>query len=100
MFNKKFICITSFFTIKLYNFLLLILNNFLKTYLKIITEGFTDGLYPSAFDREQEMSIILAMNLPMDLIRRPFIETWCKLHNHRRLDQRKYSVGSSHSLTK
>ena len=39
-----------FITINLYNFILCILNNFLKTYLKIITEGFTDGIYPSAFD--------------------------------------------------
>jgi hypothetical protein len=30
-----------FFTINLYNFILCILNNFLKTYLKIITEVFT-----------------------------------------------------------
>jgi len=39
-----------FITINLYNFILCILNNFLKTYLKIITEGFTNGIYPSAFD--------------------------------------------------
>jgi len=26
------------------------MNIFLKTYLKIITEGFTDGIYPLAFD--------------------------------------------------
>jgi len=99
MFNKNFICIISFLTINLYNFILLILNNFLKTYLKIITEGFTDGLYPSAFDREGEMSIILAMNLPTALIRRPFTEALCKFHNHRRLDRHKYSVGSSHAPT-
>jgi hypothetical protein len=99
MFNKNFICIISFFTINLYNFILLILNNFLKTYLKIITEGFTDELYPSAFDREREMLIILATNLQTALIRRHFTEVWCKFHNHRRLDRRKYSVGSSHSPT-
>jgi len=93
MFNKSFICIISFFlTINLYNFILLILNNFLKTYLKIITEGFTNGLYPSAFD-------ILATNIQMELIRRHFTEAWCKFHNHRRLDRRKYFVGSSHSTT-
>ena len=39
-----------FITINLYNFILCILNNFLKTYLKIITEGFTDRIYLSAFD--------------------------------------------------
>jgi hypothetical protein len=39
-----------FITFNLYNFILCILNIFLKTYLKIITEGFTDGIYPSAFD--------------------------------------------------
>jgi hypothetical protein len=58
MFNKNFICIIGFFTINLYNFILCILNNFLKTYLIIIIEDFTDGLYPSAFDREWEMSIV------------------------------------------
>ena len=26
------------------------MNNFLKTYLKIITEGFNDGIYPLTFD--------------------------------------------------
>jgi len=57
-----------FFTINLYNFILCILNNFLKTYLKIITEGFTDKLYPSTFDREREMSII-PTNLQMELVR-------------------------------
>jgi len=60
-----------FFTINLYNFILCILNNFLKTYLKIITDGFTDRLYPSAFDREREMSII-PMNLQTKLVRRHF----------------------------
>jgi hypothetical protein len=39
-----------FITLNLYNFILCILNTFFKTYLKIITEGFTDGIYPSAFD--------------------------------------------------
>ena len=50
MFNKNFICIISFFTINLYNFILFILNRFFKKYLKIIIEGFTDELYPLAFD--------------------------------------------------
>ena len=99
MFNKNFICIISFFTINLYNFILLILNNCLKTYLKIITKGFIDGLYPSTFDRKWEMSIILATTLPTAVICRPFIEAWCKFHNHRCLDRQKYSVGSSHSPT-
>jgi len=99
MFNKNFICIISFFTINLYSFILLILNNFLKTYLKIIEEGFTDGLYPSAFDREREMPIILAMNLPTALICQPLTEAWCKFHNHRRLDRQKYFFSSSHSPT-
>jgi hypothetical protein len=70
-----------FFTINLYNFILLILNNVLKTYLKIITESFTDGLYPSAFD-------ILAITLQTELIRRHFTVAWCKFHNHQQLDQR------------
>ena len=39
-----------FISINLYNFILCILNNFFKNILKIITEGFTDGIYPSAFD--------------------------------------------------
>ena len=39
-----------FITINLYNFILCILNNFLKKYLKIITEGFTDEIYQSTFD--------------------------------------------------
>jgi hypothetical protein len=71
-----------FFTINLYNFILCILNNFLKTYLKIIIEGYTDELYPSAFD-------ILAMNLQMELIRWHFTVAWCKFHNHRRPDRQK-----------
>jgi hypothetical protein len=74
-----------FITINLYNFILCILNNFLKTYLKIITEGFTDGIYPSAFDSschshrriyKQIYSISIrdsSTTLPMDLIRRYFI---------------------------
>jgi len=82
MFNKNFICIIGFFTINLYNFILCILNNFFKKYLKIIIEGFTDGLSPSAFD-------ILAMNLQMKLIRRHFTVAWCKFHNHRQPDRRK-----------
>ena len=49
------------------------MNNFLKTYLKIITEGFTDGIYPSAFDSS--------------------------CHSHRRIYRRIYSVGISHSPT-
>jgi hypothetical protein len=71
-----------FITINLYNFILCILNNFLKTYLKIITEGFTDGIYPSAFDnschshwwiyrRIYSVGIIHSpTNLPTDLIHR------------------------------
>jgi len=56
-----------FITIDLYNFILCILNNFLKTYLKIITEGFTDGIYQSAFDSSY--------------------------HSHRRIYRQIYSVG-------
>jgi hypothetical protein len=62
-----------FITINLYNFILCILNNFLKTYLKIITEGFTDGIYPSAFDSS--------------------------CHSHRRIYRQIYSVGIMHSPT-
>jgi hypothetical protein len=62
-----------FITINLYNFILCILNNFLKTYLKIITGGFTDGIYPSAFD------------------------SGC--HSHRWFYRRIYWVGISHSPT-
>jgi hypothetical protein len=61
-----------FITINLYNFILCILNNVLKTYLKIITEGFTDGIYPSAFDSS--------------------------CHSHWRIYRRIYSVGIIHSL--
>jgi hypothetical protein len=40
-----------FITINLYNFILYILNNFLKTNLeKTITMGFTDGMNPLASD--------------------------------------------------
>jgi hypothetical protein len=73
MFNKNFICIIVFSTINLYNFILCILNNFLKTYLKIITEGFTDEIYPSAFDSS--------------------------CHSHRRIYRRIYSVSNIHSPT-
>jgi hypothetical protein len=74
MFNKKIICIIGFYyTINLYNFILCIINNFLKTYLKIITEGFTDGIYPLAFDSS--------------------------CHSHRWIYRRIYSVGISHSPT-
>jgi len=62
-----------FITINLYNFILWILNNFLKTHLKIITEGFTDGIYPSAFDSS--------------------------CHSHRWIYKRIYSVGIIHSPT-
>jgi hypothetical protein len=73
-----------FITINLYNFILCILNNFLKTYLKIITEGFTNGIYLSAFDsnchshrwiykRIYLVGIIHSpTTLPTDLIRRYF----------------------------
>jgi len=67
-----------FITINLYNFILCILNNFLKTYLKIITEGFTDGIYPSAFDsschHHRRLYSITASptTLPTDLIHRYF----------------------------
>ena len=53
--------------------MLCILNNFLKTYLKIITEGFTDGIYPSTFDSS--------------------------CHSHRQTYRRIYSVGILHSPT-
>jgi hypothetical protein len=78
-----------FITINLYNFILCILNNFKKTYLKIIIEGFTDGIYPSAFDSSchshqwiyRWIYFVGIMhsptNLPTDLIRR-----YC--HNDRR----------------
>jgi len=82
MFNKNFICIIGFFTINLYNFILCILNNFLKTYLKIIIEGLTNGLYPLAFD-------ILTMNLQTELIRQHLTVAWCKFHNHQRPDRQK-----------
>jgi hypothetical protein len=73
-----------FITINLYNFILCILNNFLKTYLKIITEGFTDGIYPLAFDiscnsHRQIYRWIYSVGiihspttLPTDVIRRSF----------------------------
>jgi len=62
-----------FITINLYNFILCILNNFLKTYLKIITEGFTDEIYPSTFHSN--------------------------CHNHQWIYRRIYSVGIIHSPT-
>jgi hypothetical protein len=74
MFNKQIYLHNWFFiTINLYNFILCILNNFLKTYLKIIIEGFTDGIYLSAFDSS--------------------------CHRHRRLYRRIYSVGITASPT-
>jgi hypothetical protein len=48
-------------------------NFFKKTYLKIITEGFTDEIYPSVFDSS--------------------------CHSHWRIYRRIYSVGISHSPT-
>ena len=61
-----------FITINLYNFILCILNNFLKTNLeKMITKGFTDGLNPLAFDSS--------------------------CHIHRRIYRRIYSVGISYT---
>ena len=62
-----------FNTINLYNFIFCILNNFLKTYLKIITEGFTDRIYPSVFDSS--------------------------CHSHRRIYRRIYFVGIMDSPT-
>jgi hypothetical protein len=62
-----------FITINLYNFIFCILNNFLKTYLKIITEGFTDRIYPSVFDSSS--------------------------HSHRRIYRRIYFVGIMDSPT-
>jgi hypothetical protein len=53
--------------------MLCILNNFFKTYLKIITEGFTDGIYSSAFDSS--------------------------FHSHQQLYKQIYLVGISHSPT-
>jgi hypothetical protein len=73
-----------FITINLYNFILCILNNFLKTYLKIITEGFTDIIYSSAFDNSchshrriyrwiYSVGIMDSpINLPTNVIRRYF----------------------------
>ena len=62
-----------FITINLYNFILCILNNFLKTYLKIITKGFTNGIYLSAFDSS--------------------------CHGHRRIYRRIYSIDIMDSPT-
>jgi len=51
MFNINFICISGFFTINLYSFILYILNIFFKIFLeKTITKGFTDRINLSAFD--------------------------------------------------
>jgi hypothetical protein len=85
MFNKTFICIICFFTINLYNFILCILNDFLKTYLKIITEGLTDGLYPSALDTNEFTDGISPS---------AFHSSW---HNHRRIYRRISSVSISHT---
>ena len=74
-----------FFTIKLYNFILCILNNFLKTYLKIITEGFTDGLYPLALDTDEFTDGISSS---------AFHSSY---HNHWRIYKRISSVGISHT---
>jgi len=65
-----------FITINLYTFILCILcilNNFLKTYLKIITEGFTNEIYLSAFDSS--------------------------CHSHRRIYRWIYLIGIIHSPT-
>jgi hypothetical protein len=96
MFNKNFICIIGFFNTNLYNFILFILNNVFKKYLKIITEGFINGHYPSAFDREREMPIV-SMNLQTECFRRPFTVAWCKCHNHRCIYRRINYVGISHT---
>ena len=75
-----------FFLLLIY-IILCILNNFLKTYLKIIIEGFTDGLYPSAFvnttDEFTDGISLLAFH--------------SSCHNHRRIYRRIYSVSISHT---
>jgi len=52
--NRKLILkyhwLTSFNN--LYNFILIILNNFFLNFLKIPTDGFTEGIYPSIFYKE------------------------------------------------
>ena len=85
MFNKTFICIICFFTINLYNFILCILNDFLKTYLKIITECLTDRLYPSTLDTNE----FTDGTSPS-----AFHSSW---HNHRRIYRRISSIGISHT---
>jgi hypothetical protein len=73
--NRKLILkyhwLTSFNN--LYNFILIILNNFLKKILKIPTDGFTEGIYPSIFYKELK-------------------NIYWKYHNHRRRHRRIYSI--------
>jgi len=55
------------------------------------TDGFTGGIYPSAFYKELEMPHSL-MNLQTDIVRQHFIEKW-KCHTHWWLYRRNESVG-------
>ena len=94
-----------FITINLYNFILYILNNFLKTNLgKTITKGFTDGMNPSAFDSTftdaftdgyiRSVFHTLTDNFTDRLNPSAFDSSF---HNYRRLYRWIYSVGISNT---
>jgi len=94
-----------FININLYNFILYILNNFLKTNLeKTITKGFTDGMNPSAFDSTftdaftdgyiRSVFHTLTDRIT-DGLKPSAFDSSC--HNYRRLYRRIYSVGISNT---
>jgi hypothetical protein len=94
-----------FITINLYNFILYILNNFLKTNLeKTITKGFTNEMNPSVFDSTftdaftngyiRSVFHTLTDRIT-DGLKPSAFDNSC--HNYRRLDRRIYSVGISNT---
>ena len=77
-----------FITINFYNFILYILNNFLKTnFKKTITKGFTDGMNPSVFDS--------SIHRFTDVMNPSAFDSSC--HTYRRIYRRIYSIGISNT---
>ena len=77
-----------FITINLYNFILYILNNFLKTnFKKTITKGFTDGMNPSVFDS--------SIHRFTDVMNPSAFDSSC--HTYRRIYRRIYLIGISNT---
>jgi len=94
-----------FITINLYNFILYIQNNFLKTnFKKTITKGFTDGMNPSVFDRSihrrisrRIYSVGISNTHRLIYRRTESVGIW---HTYRWIYRRIYSVGISNTHRK